>query len=246
MNRLLVLGLRGVILAILVASLLFSVGCNQSTDQGQALQKKQQKNEDLQKQLDDQEDQQREDLEKQVADLQKKVDSQQGSSQQSTPQPNQQSDSSGGSPDVVIQNGAISPSQAPEGVVVVSPDFNTSAATTEEASAINGAIGYYQAAEVGDYYTTYSLLSYEDQSNYTEYDWVQANTILDSAAGEFVVTDAYPEDVGNGYSTYAVLVTVYMTDGSSFNRKTYFTNEGGYWGHYLSDEEMNMFNGALV
>jgi hypothetical protein len=188
------------------------------------------------------EEAQQADLEKQVNDLQKQVDNQKQDNQQSD---GKASDSSSVSPDVGIENSSVSPSQAPEGVVVVAPDFNTSAATAEEASAINGAIAYYQAAEVGDYYTTYSLLSYEDQSNYSEDYWVQANTILDSAAGEFVVTDAYPEDVGNGYSTYAVLVTVYMADGSSFNRQTYFTNEGGYWGHYLSDEEMNMFNNAL-
>ncbi len=76
--------------------------------------------------------------------------------------------------------------------------------------------------------------------------WVSANTTLDSEAGEFVVTDAYPEDIGTGYPAYAVTVAVYLTDGSSSLRKTYFTDEGnGYWAHWLTQEEMNLFNSAL-
>jgi hypothetical protein len=76
--------------------------------------------------------------------------------------------------------------------------------------------------------------------------WVEANTTLDSEAGEFVVTDAYPEDIGTGYPSYAVTVAVYLTDGSSSLRKTYFTNEGnGYWAHWLTQEEMDLFNSAL-
>ena len=100
------------------------------------------------------------------------------------------------------------------------------------------------AAEIGDYYTTYDLLSYEDQNYYTQDEWVTANTVLDSAAGEFVVTDAYPDDLGLGVPTYAVTVTVYA-DGSSFNRTTYFIYEAGYWAHYLTGEEVDMFDGAL-
>jgi hypothetical protein len=135
---------------------------------------------------------------------------------------------------------------AAEGIVVVSPDFNVGAATVEEAEVINAAIEYYQYAEVGYYYSTYSLLSYEDQNYYTEDQWVASNNVLDSAAGEFVVTDAYPDDLGLGVPTYAVTVTVYAGDGSSFNRTTYFIDEGGgYWAHYLNEEEINMFDDAL-
>jgi TolA-binding protein len=230
-------------LTILIVSLTFTAGCNLSSDQ--ALQEQKRENEELQKKLDEQqraeerrkekeEEARQKELEQQVDDLQKKVDDQE----------QQTSDSSDSSSDGDIQNLSTSPSQATEGIVVVSPDFNAGAATAEEAAAINAAIDYYQYAEIGDYYTTYDLLSYEDQSYYTQDEWVTANTALDSAAGEFVVTDAYPDDLGLAVPTYAVTVTVY-TDDSSFNRTTYFIYEDGHWAHYLSGEEVDMFDGAL-
>ncbi len=243
-----------IVLVVLVLSLAFATGCNLGSDQEQAIEEQKQKNEELQKQLDKQqqeearrkekeEEARQEELEQQVNDLQEQVEKQ-GEEQDQT------SDSSDTSSvdtsDTSIENSSTSPSQATEGIVVVSPDFNTTAATTEEAEVINAAIEYYQYAEVGDYYATYSLLSYEDQTLYTEDEWVTSNTVLDSAAGEFVVTDAYPDDVGLGAPTYAVTVTVYAPDGSSFDRTTYFVNEGsGYWAHFLSTEEVNMFDDAL-
>lgn len=249
-------GLLGV-LVVLVLSLGFVAGCNQSSSEEQALQEQKQKNEELQKQLDKQqkeeaqrkkkeEEARQKELEQQVEDLQKKVDEQSKEQDQQDQTSDSSSGSSGDSSDDSIQNASTSPSQATEGIVVVSPDFNVGAATAEEAEVINAAINYYQYAEIGDYYTTYSLLSYEDQNYYTEDQWVASNTALDSAAGEFVVTDAYPDDLGLGLPTYAVTVTVYAGDGSSFNRTTYFVNEGGgYWAHYLNEEEVNMFDGAL-
>jgi hypothetical protein len=156
------------------------------------------------------------------------------------------SDQSGSAPpDEDIQNLNTPPSQASEGVVVVSPDFNVEAATAEEAEAINAAIAYYQYAETGDYNTTYDLLSSDARSYYTREEWVTVNTNLDSAAGEFVVVDAYPYDLGLGIPTYAVTVTVYLADGSSFNRTTYFIYEAGYWAHHLTSEEVSMFDEAL-
>jgi Sec-independent protein translocase protein TatA len=238
-----------VVLAILTVSLAPAAGCSLGSDQDQALEEQKQKNEELQKQLDKQkkeeaqrkkkeEEAQQKELEQQVKDLQEKVEKQEKEQDQA-------SGSSGDSSDSAIENASTSPSQAPEGVVVVSSDFNTAAASAEEAEVINAAIDYYQYAEVGDYDTTYNLLSYEDQNYYTRDEWIASNTALDSAAGEFVVTDAYPDDIGLGVPTYAVTLTVYMTDGSSFNRTTYFVNEGGYWAHYLNDEEVNMFDDAL-
>ena len=172
--------------------------------------------------------------------------------EESEQQQNEQQDepeSNSDSPDVVIESNSdwtAPPSQAPQGVVVVSPNYNVQAVDAEEAQVLDGAIAYYQAAEIGDYVTTYGLLSSNDQALYTPDQWVEANTTLDSAAAEFVVTDAYPEDVGNGSPTYAVTLTAYLPDGSSFDRKTYFTNEGnGYWAHWLNQEEIDMFNGAL-
>jgi Zn-dependent protease with chaperone function len=117
--------------------------------------------------------------------------------------------------------------------------------STEEAAVIDAAKNYYQYAESGDYSTTYDLLSNESQTFYTMDEWVRANTTLDSAAAEFVVTDAYPADIGLGVPTYAVTVTVYLPDGSSFERTTYFVNEADHWAHHLSEEEVDSFNGAL-
>ena len=247
-------GLIGV-LAVLVLSLVFAVGCNLlGSNQEQALEEQKQKNEELQKQLEEQQEKEarrkereeearQKELEQQVKDLQEKVEGQEKEQDQQQETPD---DSSGDSTGGDIQNSDTTPSQANEGIVVVSSDFNTAAATAEEAEVINAAIEYYQYAEVGDYYSTYFLLSYEDQNYYTEDQWVAANNALDSAAGEFVVTDAYPDDLGLGVPTYAVAVTVYLPDGSSFNRTTYFVDEGaGFWAHYLSEEEVGMFDNAL-
>ena len=247
-------GLLGA-LAVLVLSLAFAAGCS-LLGSDQALEEQKQKNEELQKQLEEQQEKEarrkkkeeearQKELEQQVEDLQKKVEEQEKEQNQQDQQSDSSSDTSGEASDGAIENSDTSPSQATEGIVVVSSDFNTAAATAEEAEVINAAIEYYQYAEVGDYYSTYFLLSYEDQNYYTEDEWVAANNSLDSAAGEFVVTDAYPDDLGLGVPTYAVTVTVYA-DGSSFNRTTYFVDEGaGFWAHYLSGEEVDMFDGAL-
>ena len=247
------------VLIVLITVLSFGTGCGQSSDQSQALEEQQQENEELQRRLDAQEKEQeeavrqqeaaeREELQRENEELQKELEAQEeeqeeSESQESEPQesePEPESDS----PDVVIETAP--PSQAPQGVVAVSPDYDVQAVTTEEAEAINAAIAYYQEVEVGDYYATHSLLSEYDKTYFPVDTWVQANTVLDSAAGEFVVTDAYPEDLGNGSPAYAVTVAVYLTDGSSSYRTTYFTDEGnGYWAHWLSDEEMDLFNSAL-
>jgi hypothetical protein len=144
-----------------------------------------------------------------------------------------------------IQNTATPASQAPEGVVPVSPEFDADAASAEEAAVINAAIEYYQYAEIGDYNTTYDLLSSQSQAYYTQDEWARANTVLDSAASEYAVTDAYPHDLGLDTSTYAVTLTVYLPDGSSFNRTTYFIYEAGFWAHHLTSEEIDLFDGAL-
>ena len=241
------------VLVVLATVLFFGTGCGQSSDQGQALEEEQQKNKELQQELEAQQEEEaqeeeaakREEMQQEIEDLEKKVEEQE-SKPQETDDPEQQSEPQ---PDVVIESNSdwtAPPSQAPQGVVVVSPDYNVGAVTTEEAQVIDAAIGYYQAVEIGDYYTTHSLLSTDDQALYPVDAWVEANTTLDSAAGEFVVTDAYPEDIGTSYPAYAVTVAVYLTDGSSSLRKTYFTDEGnGYWAHWLTQEEMNLFNSAL-
>lgn len=187
-------------------------------------------------------------LQQEVDNLKKKVEEQENEPQQEN-ESQQESEPKSDSPDVIIEsnsNWTAPPSQAPQGVVVVSPNYNVQAVNVEEAQVLDAAINYYQFAEIGDYSSTYNLLSTSDQSFYTLAGWVESNTNLDSAAAEFVVTDAYPEDAGAGYPSYAVQLTAYLPDGSSFDRKTYFIDEGdGYWAHWLTTEETDMFNGAL-
>ena len=243
-------------IVVVIMALLIGVGCSQGSDQSQALKDQQQKNEELQKKLDAQQktqeeakkqeaDKKQEKLQQRLSDLEKKVEQNKSKPQgKSQPEPTKTAP-----PTVVIEsnhNWTAPPSQAPKGVVVVSPNFDVQDVNAEEAQVLDAAIAYYQDVEVGDYYTTHSLLSVSDQNRYPVDTWVRANTALDSAAGAFVVTDAYPEDIGNGYPTYAVTVEVYLNDSSSSSRKTYFVNEGnGYWAHWLTEEEIDLFNRAL-
>lgn len=250
-------------LFVLISALSFGAGCGQASDQSQALEEQQQENEELRKEIEAQDREQREAEEKEeeaeqealkrevseLREAQERAAQEDSEEQESGSQEAEPSDSGSDSPDVIIESNddwTAPPSQAAEGVVVVSSDYDVQAVSTEEAYAIDAAIAYYQAVEIGDYYTTHSLLSVEDQNLYPVDAWVRANTNLDSAAGEFVVTGAYPDDVGNFSPTYAVTVAVYLPDGSTIDRTTYFTDEGnGYWAHWLSQEEMDLFNGAL-
>lgn len=227
--------LSGLLLLVgLTLAGLFALGYMQQQQQaaqdkaGQALQEQKQANEDLQKRLEDV--QAKQDAQEK-ADLQKQID--QLKSDQQTHQP------------VVIENNenvTAPPSQAGPGTVGVSPDFNARALDTSGQGVLNAAVGYYQAAEVGDYETTWNMLSFEDQANYPLSDWIYANTQLDTQAAEFVVTDVWPTGDGRGYG---VTVQVSLPDGSNFSRTTLFVSEGGTWRHWLTDSEMSMFDQAL-
>lgn len=144
-------------------------------------------------------------------------------------------------PQVVINNNGLSPEEAEEGVVVVSSDFVPPSQNSEEVHVVNAAIDYYERAELGDYEGTYSRLNLQDQALLSLEEWVIANTNLDSAAGEFVVYDVYPE--GSGW--YYVDLMIYLPDGSSQTRTTQFVYEGGTWKKWLTGEEYDMFISAL-
>jgi hypothetical protein len=211
-------------------------GCNQSGAPAQEdpsaeeLAQQREQNAELQRQIDDLEEQQDE---QEKADLQKQIDDlkAQQEEQHSNKKPEQ----------VVVENFAT-PAQASEGVVAVAPSYDVAVATQDEIAVLNAAEAYYAAAEVGDYSSTWSLLSADDQLSYPPEMWAQANTNLDSAAGEFVVYNVEPTgDPG----FYYVDLTVYMADGTSFDRRTMFHWEG-YWAHWLTQEEMQMFDGALA
>jgi hypothetical protein len=214
-------------------------GCNQSgapahDPSADELAQQQEQNADLQKQVEDLEDQQDE---QEKADLQKQIDDLEDQQEEQKRQ--------GDQPQVVVENneGFAAPAEAPEGVVAVAPSYDVAAATQEEVAVLNAADAYYAAAEIGDYGTTWSLLSADDQLSYPPDVWAQANTNLDSAAGEFVVYNVEPTgDPG----FYYVDLTVYLADGTSFDRRTMFHYENSYWVHWLTQEEMGMFDGALA
>jgi hypothetical protein len=220
---------------------LFTLGSMQQQQQAtqdkadQALQKQQQANEDLQKQLENM--QAKQDAQEK-ADLQKQID------QLKAEQQDQQDQQAQQQPQVVVENNeniTAPPSQAGQGEVVVTPGFNPNALNADEQSALDSAVAYYQAAEVGDYQTTWSLLSFEDQANYPISDWIAANQALDTGAAEFVVTDVYPD-----YDNLMwVDVDIYLPDGSVVHRTTEFALEDGMFRHWLTAEEMAMFDEAL-
>ena len=124
---------------------------------------------------------------------------------------------------------------------MTAPDSNVAATTAEEAAVLDAATAYYQAAKMGDYAYTYNHLSRSDQAYYTLDEWVAANTALDSAASEFVIYDVFQATA----VSYEVDLTVYLADGSSFNRRTMWTPVNGEYMHWLTGEEQDMFNSVL-
>jgi len=65
----------------------------------------------------------------------------------------------------------------------------------------------------------------------------------DSAAPTSPTREVEPEAGYPGW--YWVDLTVYLADGSSFDRRTKFVSEDGEWHHYLTAEETQMFDEAL-
>jgi hypothetical protein len=218
---------------LLISAAALAAGCNQAPAQdpsAEELAQQREQNANLQKQIEDLEDQQQNaELQKQIDDLKAQQEDQE---QQSNKKPEQ----------VVVEQKFATPAEAPEGVVALAPSYDVAVATQDEIAVLNAAEAYYGAAEVGDYGTTWSLLSADDQLNYPPDVWAQANTNLDSAAGEFVMYNVEPTgDPG----FYYVDLTVYLADGRSFDRRTMFHWEG-YWAHWLTQEEMQMFDDALT
>jgi glutaredoxin len=215
-----------------VLAILLAAGCAQSQGTQQALEEQQQQNKELQQKVDELEKQKQEDLQKQIDDLKAQQEEQ------------KQQDNQTQQPQIVIENNKNfdgPASAAPEGVVVTAPDFNVAATTAEEAAVLDAATAYYQAAEMGDYTYTYNNLGSPFQEMYTYDEWVAANTALDSAAGEFVIYDVFQATA----VSYEVDLTVYLADGSSFNRRTMWTPENGEYMHWLTGEEQDMFNSVL-
>jgi hypothetical protein len=110
-----------------------------------------------------------------------------------------------------------------------------------EAQALEAAQDYYAAAAAGDYYYTYDALSSASQSQLTEEEWVDANTALGSDEGIYRIDATNVVDD----STVVVYLTITSADGSSSERVTQFVLENGNWKHDLTQEEYELFAGAL-
>jgi hypothetical protein len=115
------------------------------------------------------------------------------------------------------------------------------AESTEE-RALEAAQEYYAAAAAGNYNYTYDALSSAAQSQFTEEEWVAANTTLGSDAAVYHIDGTNVVDD----STVVVYLTITLTDGSSSERTTQFVLENGSWKHDLTQSEYELFAGPLL
>jgi hypothetical protein len=111
--------------------------------------------------------------------------------------------------------------------------------STEDAARA-AAQGYYGAAAAGNYNYTYNELSSYALSQFTEDEWVAANTALASDEASYSIESVTMVDG----STAEVHLTVTLPDGSSFGRTTLFVLENGSWKHELTQEEYDLFASA--
>ena len=90
------------------------------------------------------------------------------------------------------------------------------------------------------YNYTYDALTSAAQGQFSEEDWVAANTALGSDAGIYRIdsTDVVDD------STVDVYLTITLADGSSSERATQFVLENGVWKHELTQSEYELFAGA--
>ena len=96
---------------------------------------------------------------------------------------------------------------------------------------------YYAAAGSGYCSHTYNELSSYARGQFTEDEWVAANTELGSDAASYTINSVNLVDD----SIAEVDLTVNLPDGSSSERFTRFILENGSWKHDLSQEEYDLF-----
>jgi hypothetical protein len=99
---------------------------------------------------------------------------------------------------------------------------------------------YYAAAASGNYSYTYNELSSYSRSQFTEDEWVAANTALGSDAASYTIDSVNMV----GPSVADVDLTINLPDGSSSERFTRFVLEDSSWKHDLTLEEYDLFAGA--
>jgi hypothetical protein len=100
--------------------------------------------------------------------------------------------------------------------------------------------GYYAAAGSGNYSYTYNELSSYARGQFTDDEWVAANTELGSDAASYTIDSVNMLDD----STAEIYLTIDLPDGSSSERFTRFLLENGGWKHDLTQEEYDLFAGA--
>jgi len=99
---------------------------------------------------------------------------------------------------------------------------------------------YYAAAATGNYSYTYNELSSYSRSQFTEDEWVAANTDLGSDQASYSVDSV---NMANDL-TAEVYLTITLPDGSSSERYTRFVSQNGSWKHDLTQEEYDLFASA--
>jgi hypothetical protein len=114
------------------------------------------------------------------------------------------------------------------------------AAEGAEDQALEAAQEYYAAAAAGNYNYTYDALTSAAQGQFSEEDWVSANTALGSDEGTYSIDSTDMVDD----STAEVYLTITSADGSSSERFTLFVLEDAGWKHELTQEEYALFAGA--
>jgi sugar-specific transcriptional regulator TrmB len=114
------------------------------------------------------------------------------------------------------------------------------AAESAEDQALRAAQEYYAAAAAGNYNYTYDALTSAARGQFSEEEWVSANTALGSDAGTYSIDSVDMVDD----STADVYLTITAADGSSSERFTQFVLEGADWKHELTQDEYALFAGA--
>jgi hypothetical protein len=115
-------------------------------------------------------------------------------------------------------------------------------AESAEDQALEAAQDYYAAAAVGNYNYTYDALTSSSQSQFTEEEWVAANTALGSDDASY---DIYSTEMVDD-KTATIALTITTADGSVDDRTTLFVYENDDWKHELTQREYNLFAGATA
>ncbi len=135
------------------------------------------------------------------------------------------------------------PKQEPQQEPVTQGDGEPEqAAESAEDQALEAAEDYYAAAAAGNYIYTYSALTSDSQSRFTEEEWVAANTALGSDEASY---DIYSTELVDD-TTATVALTITAADGSTDDRTTLFVYEDGDWKHELTQREYDLFAGATA